>query len=109
MTTDKNRKARNTADFKRQRARLLADDPTCTICGAEANTIDHIRPTDTFDNPLDANHPDNLRVLCKSCNSRLGARYVNAKTSGRLPQIDHTERSDFLGEKSFLPDRKSVV
>jgi hypothetical protein len=108
MTTDKNRKARNTADFKRQRARLLADDPTCTICGAEANTIDHIRPTDTFDNPLDANHPDNLRVLCKSCNSRLGARYVNAKTSGRLPQIDHTERSDFLSEKSFLPPLNAI-
>lgn len=86
MTT-KNTQARNSATFKRIRKQLLEDDPTCTICGAEANTIDHIIPVDTFTNPLDANTLDNCRVLCRSCNSRLGARYVNAKTSGKLDGI----------------------
>lgn len=100
MATNKNSKARNATDFKRQRKRLLADDPTCSICGKEANTIDHIKPVDTFDNPLDANDPSNLRVLCRQCNSRLGARYVNAKTAGR---IDHAERSDFLDSEVFKP------
>ena len=103
MTTNKNGKARATKDFQRIRTRLLAEDPTCSICGSEANTIDHIRPVDTFDNPLDANDPENLRVLCRSCNSRLGARYVNAKTAGRLPSVDHSEQSNFLGEKFSLP------
>jgi len=90
------------------REKLLADDPTCAICGQEANTIDHIQPTDTFTNPLDANHPQNLRVLCRSCNSRLGARYGNAKQAARRATTesddDHPEeQSDFLDSPSFLP------
>ena len=88
MTTPKNTKARNHSSFKRIRTQLLADDPTCQICGREGNTIDHIKPVDTFTNPLDANTMENCRVLCRSCNSRLGARYVNAKTSGRLDEIE---------------------
>ena len=84
MNTPRNSQARNHASFKRIRKQLLEHDNTCAICGNEGNTIDHIRPVDTFPNPLDANTLDNCRVLCRSCNSRLGARYVNAKTAGRL-------------------------
>ena len=108
MATNKNAQARNSTEFKRQRAKLLADDPTCSLCGREGNTIDHIRPTDTFSNPLDANHPDNLRVLCRSCNSSLGARYVNAKKAARraTTQSDETDEGldqKFLDETAFLP------
>lgn len=85
MNTPRNSQARNHSSFKRIRKQLLEHDHTCAICGNEGNTIDHIRPVDTFANPLDANTLENCRVLCRSCNSRLGARYVNAKTSGRLP------------------------
>ena len=70
-----NQRARLTAEYKRLRTEMLERDNSCAICGREANTIDHIRPVDTFDNPLDANHPDNLRVLCKSCN-KIGRAHV---------------------------------
>ena len=83
MNTPRNNQARNHSSFKRIRKQLLEHDSTCNICGNEGDTIDHIRPVDTFPNPLDANTLENCRVLCRSCNSRLGARYVNAKTSGR--------------------------
>ena len=87
MTT-KNTQARNHSSFKRIRKQLLEDDPTCALCGSEANTIDHIIPVDTFTNPIEANTMENCRVLCRPCNSRLGARYVNAKTAGKLEGID---------------------
>lgn len=108
----RNSTARNQTDFKNMRRKLLEDDPTCAICGQEANTIDHIIPVDQFPNPKDANYPDNLRVLCKSCNSRLGARYVNAKTAGRIQgheASNHAERSTFLDSARSDTDRKSVV
>jgi 5-methylcytosine-specific restriction endonuclease McrA len=126
MTT-KNTQARNHSSFKRIRKQLLEDDPTCALCGSEANTIDHIIPVDTFTNPIEANTMENCRVLCRPCNSRLGARYVNAKTAGKLEGIDigsnkrhetttqsdkrkplHTNESFFATDQG-KPDRKSVV
>lgn len=112
MNTPKNNQARNSKDFKAIRQRLLEDDPTCAICGQEANTIDHIRPTDTYENPLDANDPENLRVLCRSCNSRLGARYRNAKHGNPLTQSGrakplHTNEL-FLDTKSAEPPQVLV-
>lgn len=106
MTTNKNTKARSHSSFKRIREQLLADDPTCAICGKEANTIDHIRPVDTFPNPIDANTMDNCRVLCRSCNGRLGARYVNAKTAGRLTEQEvppHNSLTTESGRRKPLP------
>lgn len=43
------------------RAFIFARDKhTCVLCGAPADTIDHINGS--------ANTPDNLRALCRSCN-----------------------------------------
>jgi len=89
--TAHNTKARSHSTFKAIRKQLLEHDNHCAICGNEANTIDHIRPVDTFTNPIDANTLDNCRVLCRSCNSRAGARYVNAKTAGKLAVIADQE------------------
>jgi hypothetical protein len=106
MTTPKNTQARNHSSFKKIRKQLLEDDPTCTICGKEADTIDHIKPVDTFTNPIEANTMDNCRVLCRSCNSRLGARYVNAKTAGKLDgtEIGSTRRYDHRTETTTQSD-----
>ena len=59
MSTNHNSQARNHSSFKRIRNQLLEHHPYCAICGNEATTIDHIKPTDTFPNPLDANTLDN--------------------------------------------------
>ena len=89
--TAHNTKARSHSTFKAIRKQLLEHDNHCAICGNEANTIDHIKPVDTFPNPIDANTLENCRVLCRSCNSRAGARYVNAKTAGKLANIPEQE------------------
>lgn len=107
MPTPKNTKARNQAAFQRERTRILADNPPCDICGRDADTIDHIRPVDTFTNPTDANNPDNLRPLCRSCNSRQGARYGNAKQAGRIPEPTTESDHQFLDRSRFLPPHDS--
>jgi hypothetical protein len=130
--TAHNTKARSHSSFKAIRKQLLEHDNHCAICGNEANTIDHIRPVDTFTNPIDANTLENCRVLCRSCNSRAGARYVNAKTAGKLAVIADEEQppkpkthyktqpektntrlttqseTEFLDETVFLPPKESI-
>ena len=68
--TAHNSKARNHSTFKAIRKQLLEHDNHCTICGNEADTIDHIIETDRFPNPIDANTLENCQVMCRSCNSR---------------------------------------
>lgn len=71
-----NRKHRRTIkDYKKTFKKLLHKyNFSCVICGSKENlTIDHIRPvkfggTDEY---------SNLQILCKSCNSRKGAKYEN--------------------------------
>jgi 5-methylcytosine-specific restriction endonuclease McrA len=53
---------------------------SCCSCGSRENLhIDHINPVfnATVENICTINSIDNLRLLCKSCNSRRG---VNAET-----------------------------
>ena len=108
--TAHNTKARNHSTFKAIRKQLLEHDNHCAICGNEANTIDHIKPVDTFPNPIDANTLDNCRVLCRSCNSRAGARYVNAKTAGKIQNEIETTESDhpFLATTPRKPPKVSL-
>jgi len=60
--------------IKRQDVRsfiMNRDNFKCRFCGSTDNlTIDHIIPV--VINGIESNHPDNFRVLCKSCNFHRG-------------------------------------
>jgi len=43
----------------------------CYMCGAAADTIDHVKPLAAGG----SNWPSNLRPACRSCNSSKGARW----------------------------------
>jgi 5-methylcytosine-specific restriction endonuclease McrA len=59
------------AEYQHNRALLLADHPTCAICGtAPATTADHITPRSQGG----TNQIDNLRPACHPCNSARGAK-----------------------------------
>jgi 5-methylcytosine-specific restriction endonuclease McrA len=66
--------------YQRNRRLVLeASGWRCSRCGAPANTVDHIRQLihgGTHD-------LSNLRPMCKSCNSRLGAQDTNARAPQR--------------------------
>jgi uncharacterized protein CbrC (UPF0167 family) len=76
LQSSKNRKHRRTIrDYRKTfNMLLLKYNFECANCGAtEGLTIDHIKPvklggTDDY---------SNLQILCKSCNSRKGAKYEN--------------------------------
>lgn len=58
------------------------DGEICAQCGSREDlTIDHIHPR-----ALGGDHEDdNLRVLCRSCNSRKGARIMSRTSYGLRP------------------------
>lgn len=59
------------AEYRRNRAALLASHPTCAICGrAPATTADHLTPISQGG----TNSIDNLRPACAPCNSGRGAQ-----------------------------------
>ncbi len=60
-----------TNDWWRTVQRAIAEQPYCTLCGATTDlTGDHIVPLSRGG----SNHPSNVRVLCRSCNSARGNR-----------------------------------
>lgn len=66
------RRIRSTAAWQTASANTIAQQPWCTTCGATTDlTADHIQPISRGGHPL---HPSNLRTLCRTCNSRKGAR-----------------------------------
>ena len=72
MTTTHNGKQRATSEFKRNRAKLLADDPPCHWCGiARATEADHLLESDAGG----TNDITNLVPACKPCNARRGQAY----------------------------------
>jgi 5-methylcytosine-specific restriction endonuclease McrA len=60
--------------YQRNRAAVLAASGyRCAICHGPANTADHIVPL-----ALGGTHDiENLRALCRKCNSKLGAGVTN--------------------------------
>lgn len=59
------------AEYRRNRRTLLADHPTCAICGAApATTADHVVPRSHGG----SNQLANLRPACGPCNSGRGNR-----------------------------------
>lgn len=65
------------ARWRRLRAAVLAEEPTCRLCGAPSQVVDHVVARRRFPLALQlseeeggASHRSNLRGLCKSCHSR---------------------------------------
>jgi 5-methylcytosine-specific restriction endonuclease McrA len=74
-TTHRLPEPRNTYAYQKTRKQILAIATTCAICGERGTrydplTIDHITPV----RDGGTNHPTNLRVAHRSCNSRRGTK-----------------------------------
>lgn len=61
--------------YRENRLRVLAGNPTCHYCGRPADTVDHLVEKDAGG----GDEMDNLVPACKRCNSRKGQQYVTAK------------------------------
>ena len=64
------------------RARVLAEEPYCYRCGADATEVDHVIPLSV--RPDLAHERSNLRGACKSCNASKGARLDGAPIPTRV-------------------------
>lgn len=77
MTGDPKYAGRSSRQWKRLRARVLEDSDICWLCGQPgADTADHVIPRSVA--PHLAESLDNLAPAHRSCNSRRGARLVEA-------------------------------
>lgn len=56
-------------EYRKARAQLLANHPTCVYCGAPATTADHVVPVSKG-----GTTKDNLVPACARCNSQRGNR-----------------------------------
>jgi hypothetical protein len=68
MSTNANSKARNQAEFKKNRKKILGDGAPCHWCGNLATEADHVIPTIEGG----TNDISNLVPACKPCNARRG-------------------------------------
>ena len=104
MTTTHNGKQRATSEFKRNRAKLLADEPVCHWCGiARATEADHLLESDAGG----TNDINNLVPACKPCNARRGQAYRVRKEREQNGVLDINTQSVFYREQR-KPDRKST-
>ena len=55
-------------EWRKVRLEVLADSPYCCVCGAVANTVDHIKPL--RERPDLALDRGNLRSMCKPCHEK---------------------------------------
>ena len=89
---------RNQAEYKRNRKRLLEDNPTCYLCGVnQATEADHVLEADAGG----TNDMSNLAPICRPCNARKGQRYRVLKErqqAGNLVAAPKTTESVFYGE-----------
>lgn len=92
---------RGTRQWQARRAMLIAEHPWCALCGREPEDtsllhVDHITPVRLGG----TDDPENLRVLCWRCNTRLGARVGNA--------VRRSPRRRVFGGDSSTPQAGSV-
>jgi len=94
---------RNQAEYKRNRKRLLEDNPTCYLCGVnQATEADHVLEADAGG----TNDMSNLAPICRPCNARKGQRYRVLKErqqAGNLVAAPKTTESVFYGEPQTPP------
>lgn len=74
------------------RRNVLAEEPTCRVCGERANEVDHMLPL----NRGGTNERTNLQALCHSCHSRKTASEDGG--FGQKPAESHSGRGG--GRKS---------
>jgi len=74
----------STRRWREIRKRIIARDQVCQLCGLDEGQmhIDHIIPKSKGGSDIDSN----LRLLCKSCNLRRGARFFD---TDRTPPTLH--------------------
>ena len=88
------RKAISTGKWKKLRITILdRDGRQCAICNKPGHTVDHIIPRVKGG---DMWSPDNLQVLCKSCNSSKGGRFFIGKATPPVflePSLPKTVRT----------------
>lgn len=58
---------------------LERDGHTCARCQSPADTVDHIIPKAITGTP--DNSPSNLQAMCRSCNSKKGAKVEPTRTA----------------------------
>ena len=89
--------------YKTNRARLLANKPQCTYCGAPATEADHIVPLLHGG----GNEIENLTPACKRCNSRRGNRHRQANDQARIKAraeaLQKHGQNDFLWRNALPP------
>ncbi|CUW31775.1 HNH endonuclease [Streptomyces sp. SID7810] len=84
------RKARLPSNWQKIRARILARDVTCVLCGVRPAThCDHIKPK------TDDDRPSQLQGVCEPCHLRKSSREgndaqrANPKPGRRRPEEPH--------------------
>ena len=94
----------NHPTYKANRALLLATNPPCAICSQPATTADHIIELDRGG----THDLGNLQALCRSCNSRKGAQWRNAKHNLGPAAAEATMRA-FSGNTKTPPSPYSPL
>jgi hypothetical protein len=108
MTTTHNGKQRATSEFKRNRAKLLADDPPCHWCGiARATEADHLLESDAGG----TNDITNLVPACKPCNARRGQAYRVRKEreNNGVLEINTQSSNNFFIETQRKPYSADLI
>lgn len=76
---------RDTRRWKTIQKAMVREQPWCSTCQADRDlTVDHITPLCHGGDPWDRG---NLRVLCRTCNSRKGARERRFLSARRTPHV----------------------
>jgi len=75
----------SSAKWRKLRQSIIKRDGCCQMCGTEERlSVDHIVPRHLGGD----DNPNNLQVLCSSCNSSKGGRFFDrARTPPTLPGL----------------------
>ena len=91
---------RNQAEYKKNRALLLADDPPCYWCGDRATEADHLIEVDRFIGE-GVNSLDNLVPSCRRCNATRGNKYKGARDKAKKKNAES-------GKAVFFPEAREA-